>query len=394
MSTSSQFRISSVTDVLTPNAPGLDMLVELLRSGSSIMTRQTHEHPVSGKDSSEQFLFCETSGSTGRAKTIRRRPESWIQSFEVNRRTFDLKASDCYATLGHLGHSLTLYATLEAFHVGADLAALTVTQPKKLAGQIGHLGITVLYATPSQLRLLVAGANAANLTNIAAPRRIFSGGGKLDPGLHDALGILFPNAEIREFFGAAETSFVTMTDVDTPTGSVGRAYPGVSIRIEDDGRMGGPQVGEISVRSPFLFDGYEPGTTATPRWKETYFGLGEMGYLDENGNLFLKGRKDRMVTVSDRNVFPEEIEQTIQETTGIQHCAALAILDDKRGHAIICVLEGQMQKNLETTLRRQCRSKIGVHAVPRKFLYIDEMPLLSAGKPDLQKLRQLLGVVQ
>lgn len=381
-----RFSLSPDSRLLTPSAPGMEAVVAALRDGASLRASQSSpEDPIRRCDTDRPALFCETSGSSGAAKVIRRSPESWRMSFEVNCEAFALGPDDRYACFGHLGHSLTLYAVLEALHLGADIACLTGLLPKRQIIAVQEMAITVLYATPSQLQLLRRGAEAAGIDALPRVRRVFCGGGKLDPALRQALARLVPEAEVREFFGASETSFITISDAATPPGSVGRAYPGVDLRIEGD-ETG---TGEIWVRSPYLFEGYAEGGSDYTRWDGPWLSIGEMGRLDDSGQLFLRGRKQRMVTVADRNVFPEEIEQVIGARGDVAACAAIPEPDPLRGHRIHCFIQGTAP---EPDLRRTCRDRLGPHAVPHRFTYLDRLPLLPAGKPDLQALHALAGV--
>ena len=375
------FSLSPQSRLLTPSTPGLPVLLEGLRSGASLRASQaTPEAPITLEPGDPPALYCETSGSSGAAKVIRRHPQSWQRSFAVNRDTFGVGAGDRYACFGHLGHSLTLYAVLEALHVGADIATLVGQLPTRQASAVQRLEITVLYATPSQLQLLLSGAEKAGIAALPSVRRVFSGGGKLDPALRAAVARLCPAAELREFFGASETSFITISDTDTPPGSVGRAYPGVDLRID------GEDPGEIWVRSPYLFDGYAQGSSPQTRRDGAWLSIGEVGQLDAAGNLFLRGRLSRMVTVADRNVFPDEIEQVILAHPDVTACAILPEADPRRGHRLICFVQGSAA---EADLRRNCRETLGPGAAPHRFTYLAALPLLPAGKPDLVALRAL-----
>ncbi|WP_319826159.1 fatty acid--CoA ligase family protein [Thalassovita sp.] len=386
------FHVSEDSRLLTPLASGLSRLVDLLRAGQSFLARQSVGEPILGRSDQPQVFFCESSGSTGGAKTVRRRPESWIRSFDLNARCFGLGASDTYATFGNLGHSLTLFASLEALHQGADLLSLHGMLPKTQARQIAAARVSVLYATPTQLRLLVGGAQSAEVRELAAVRRVFAGGGKLDGQLRAQLAQLCPRAEIREFFGASETSFVTISEADTPEGSVGRAYPGVTIRIGDGAAAG--QTGEIWVASPYLFDGYASGKAAETRRDGDFLSIGEMGCLDAAGNLFLRGRVSRMVTVADVNVFPEEIERAVMQMPEVSLCAVLALPDSSRGHRIACFIQARDDGGLAARIRQHCRKVLGASSVPRRIEFMSELPMLPAGKPDLQMLQRMLEAAQ
>lgn len=369
------FAISDTCEVLTPDTPGIAALIDGVRRGCTLRVSQRAVMATPGR---APYLFCETSGSTGAPKVIRRRPESWQRSFAVNAEAFRIGPADRYATLGQLGHSLSLYGVLEAMHIGADVAALAGRSPRRQLRFLRDRRITVLYATPSQLRLLLRAAEAEGLSALPEMRRIFCGGGTLEPALWQALPRLYPNAELREFFGASETSFITMSDADTPPGSVGRAYPGVTLRI-----AAAPQAtGEIEVAGPYLFDGYD----GDPARSDAAVRIGEMGYLDAEGFLFLRGRKSRMVTVADHNVFPEEIERVIAALPGVAACAVVPKPDLARGHRLVGFVQGDAQ---DRDMRSACRAALGAQAVPHRFVRLDLLPLLPAGKPDLQALARM-----
>lgn len=370
------FVISPQSALLTPEARGLAALVQALRHGGAL-----HLSQAAGPLAMDgpPMLFCETSGSSGAPKVIRRRPESWQRSFEVTAGLFGLGPAARYACFGDLGHSLTLYALLEAFHLGADVAALAGMRPRAQAQYLATARISVIYATPTQLRLLLRGAEAAGIAEFPALRHIFCGGGALDSVLQGQLRARFETADLRVFFGASETSFITMSEAGTPAGSVGRAYPGVDLRI--DAPAG--ETGEIWVASPYLFDGYASGAAADTRRAGRWLSIGEMGRLDPAGHLFLRGRKSRMVTVADHNVFPEEIEAVVAQVPGVSACAVVPRLDAARGHRMVCFLQGPAE---ETALRAACRAALPPQAVPQRFIRIDALPLLPAGKPDLAAL--------
>ncbi|WP_319531008.1 AMP-binding protein [uncultured Cohaesibacter sp.] len=342
-----------------------------------------------GPQSGGQWLFCQSSGSTGRAKTIRRRPESWIASFEVTASRFGVGPEDCYAVLGALSHSLTLYGLLEALHLGADCHCLCGLQPRRQWEMLSAGAISVLYATPSQLRLILE-AKDADRAKAPSVRLIFCGGGKLDSATRKGLAERFPKAGVFEFYGASETSFITIWDETTPEGSVGRAYPGVEIVVGHPSHPTSGDVADIWVKSPYLFDGYDGSDSGDTRWHEGYVSVGEMGELDESGNLFLKGRRSRMVTVADQNVFLEDAETVLLADPSVRLCAVMARPDRTRGHVLVAIVEASEKTEakgpLADGLLALGRKALGPLAAPRQILFIDAMPMLASGKPDLKAL--------
>ena len=282
------------------------------------------------------------------------------------------------AVLGKLEQSLALYGAVEALHLGADLYALGGMRPDRMRRALAKGGVEVLYASPSQLRQLVEAAGG-ELTSL---RLILVGGSKLDAGLRAGLAPLAPSAAVREFYGAAETSFITLAGPDDPDDSVGRAYPGVEIRAPKGG------VGEIWVRSAYLFSGYAGGDAGGARWQDGWLSVGEMGWVAE-GRLFLAGRAGRMVTVADQNVFPEAIEHYLLGLAGVRRAAILPRADARRGVHLVAVLQGDAAQ--ETEILAALRAHLGALKAPKVLIWRQDWPEMPSGKTDLRALAALVA---
>lgn len=321
-----------------------------------------------------------TSGSSGTPRRILRTQASWIASFQVNARLFGIGPGLRVAVLGRMESSLSLYGGLEALNLGADLHVLEALRPDRQVQALAARRVALIYATPAQLRLLVE-AGGPGLPDL---RTILLGGSKLDAGLRAALGRLAPGATIREFYGAAETSFITLADGQSPPDSVGGAYPGVEIEIRREGRaLAEGEQGEIWVRSPYLFRAYAGGDPGSARWSEGWLSVGEIGHFT-GGNLFLAGRAGRMVTVADQNVFPEEIEGFLASLPGIVRVAVLPRTDALRGNVLIAVAQGDPAA--EPAILAAARAKLGPLKAPRAMIWRQDWPVLASGKTDLATL--------
>lgn len=309
-----------------------------------------------------------TSGSTGAPRRILRAQGSWTASFAVNA-GFGIGPGARVAVLGRLVHSLSLYGAIEGLHLGAEVHLLDSLRPDRQRKALAARGITHLYATPAQLRMLLDGQGGC-----PALRRVLVGGSKLDPALRTGLHALAPAAEVHEFYGAAEASFITMADATTPEGSVGRPYPGVELSLDGDG--------SIWVKSPYLFKGYA-GQPGSARWRDGWLSVGEIGRL-EAGCLYLLGRAGRMVTVADQNVFPEEIEAFMADLPGIRHAAVLPVRDARRGVVLVAVVAGDAQA--EAGILIALRARLGPLKAPRALIWRQDWPVLASGKTDLRAL--------
>ena len=325
-----------------------------------------------------------TGGTTGNPKRLLRTHGSWLDSFEMNRKWWDIGPDDRYGILGNLSHSIALYASLEALHVGADLHLMSSIRYDRQRGYVDSESITVLYATPAQLRQMVFTDRSCG-PGADSVRLIMVGGSKLGQSLRDACQNMFRSASVVEFYGTSETSFITIADESAPAGSVGKPYPNVSLSIGVDGvYTSGKNQGEIFVKSPYMFSGYvldggidDAGQGRSDNancrvmkpvtYQDGFFATGEIGWMDKDGNLTITGRKDRMYTVADVNVFPETIEECLMDAKGVLDACAYPVADERRGsvtHAALLV-----SKDIANTamIKSYCRERMGPLAAPRRY---------------------------
>jgi long-chain acyl-CoA synthetase len=319
-----------------------------------------------------------TGGSTGTPRRILRRQSSWTASFAINAGLFAIGPGASVAAMGDLIHSLALYAGVEALHLGADFHHLQGLSPKGILRAIAERGITHLYATPAQLRLL-AGQGAS-----VSIRHLIIGGGAMDAGLALTLATAFPSARITGFYGAAEASFITLSDATTPQGDAGKPYPGVTLHLRDPDPQG---IGEIWVESPYLAAGYA-GTQGSGRWDGGKVTAGEWGRILPSGDLVILGRGSRRIRIADQSLFPEEVETFLLSQPGIRQAALLPQPDPARGQVPVAILQGQGQ---DQPLCQAIRDRFGPLAVPRRILWWEgDWPMLTSGKTDFSALARAL----
>ncbi|MBA3911436.1 MAG: AMP-dependent synthetase [Rhodobacter sp.] len=313
-----------------------------------------------------------TSGSTGSPRRILRSQGSWVASFRVNA-GFGVGPGARVAVLGRLVHSLALYGAIEGLHLGAQVHLLDALRPDRQRKALADKGISHLYATPAQLRLLASGPGIC-----PDLRLVLVGGSKLDPALREAVRSMAPSARLREFYGAAEASFITLADEETPETSVGKPYPGVEILTDPSG--------EVWVKSPYLFSGYA-GDAGSARWRDGWLSVGEIGRM-EDGFLYLHGRAGRMVTVADQNVFPEEIESLIETMPGVTRAAVLPVRDALRGSVLVALVQGDPAA--EAGIMVDLRARLGALKSPKALIWLQDWPVLPSGKTDLRALEARL----
>ncbi|WP_417687209.1 AMP-binding protein [Roseibium sp.] len=344
-------------------------------------------------EAADPFYAGFTSGSTGEPKAYLRSHGSWLESFLVSQREFPIGPADTVIIPGNLVHSLHLYGAVHGLVVGAGVVLAERFNPKNLARHIAGSGSAVLYATPTQMRLMAA--EILKCSPAENVRLVLASGAKWREDDRKAMSVPFPAARLVEFYGASEMSFITVStpEDDAPDGSVGRAALGVSICIRDEqGRTCAPgDTGVIWVSSAMLFSGYVCGGGSEVVREGAWLTVGDCGYLDEDGFLFLSGRQKRMIVTSGINIFPEEVEAALLEHPQVRAAAVLPLADPLRGKVMVAVMQTDVDADLsDRDLRRHCAVRLGRGRTPRRYIMVTTLPLTPGGKIDLQTLQQRL----
>lgn len=314
-----------------------------------------------------------TSGSTGAPRRIRRTQASWISSFAVNALAFGIGPGLRIGVPGDLSASLSLYGAVEGLCLGAEVHLLAGLRPDRQRAALARAGVALIWATPAQLRALADAPGPA----LPALAQVVTGGAALDAATRAAVAAMAPAARVTSFYGAAEASFIAWGD--------GTPWPQVCLELRD--AAGNPvpdgQPGTIALQSPYLFQDYAGPDRGGAVWRDGWLCLDEYARRDA-GRITLLGRAGRMVTVADRNVWPEPIETFLASRPGIRRAAVLARPDTRRGHVLVAVAQGDPAAG-EAALRA-ARRRFGAGAAPRAIHWRDDWPELPSGKTDLRAL--------
>ncbi|MGF1538470.1 MAG: AMP-binding protein [Elainellaceae cyanobacterium] len=343
------------------------------------------------------FYICFTSGTTGQPKGIVKTHRSWLDGLAASRAEFGIAATDRVLVPGSLSHSLSLYAAVEALSAGAALHLLPQTTGGMTVAQLQSWPITVIVAVPTLLHLLATEAQAQGL-KFPAVRLIISGGSKLSARVAQALAWVFPQARVIEYYGASELGFVSIRDSNAvPAGAVGRPFKGVSLSIQRQDGLGEAAPGEcgwVSVRSTLLCSGYldlEHRDKALGfRQVNGWWTVGDRGWRDEQGYLYLAGR-EKMLVCSGINVYPAEVEAALLQLPEVAAAVVLGLSDDCRGDVIHAVVVWRAAPLSRRSLRLRLRPHLSRHALPRRVYALPELPLNPSGKVARGLLTERLG---
>jgi acyl-CoA synthetase (AMP-forming)/AMP-acid ligase II len=195
-------------------------------------------------------------------------------------------------------------------------------------------------------------------------------------------------------YGSTETSsFVTALLKDElifKPNSVGRAVPTNKILITDnDGNEQKPfEIGEIVVQSNALMLGYIDESETKQVIKNGFYCTGDIGFLDEDGFLFIEGRKNFLISTGGENVNPIEVEKTLLQHPAVAEAAVFPLKDQEWGEIIAAavVLKDKSDRLSFTDLKIFLQERLTGFKIPKKIFFEDQLPKTELGKVEKDKL--------
>ncbi|HEX9768909.1 MAG TPA: malonyl-CoA synthase [Kiloniellales bacterium] len=230
---------------------------------------------------------------------------------------------------------------------------------------------------------------------IAHMRLFVSGSAPLSAETHKEFEARTGHA-ILERYGMTETNMNTSNPYEGArrAGTVGFPLPGVEIRIadSDSGAALGPgEVGMIEVRGPNVFKGYwrMPEKTAAEFREDGFFITGDLGLIDAQGYLNIVGREKDLIISGGYNVYPAEVENALNALDGVADSAVIGAPHPDFGEAVtaVVVCRRGAQPN-EQEIRAALATGLAKYKVPKRVLFVDELPRNKMGKTEKKALRE------
>jgi len=340
------------------------------------------------------FLYY-TSGTTGNPKGVmitHRNLLSNVQSCSVVLSTVN---SDRFILLLPMFHSFMICVCIFLpLLQGATIVLVKSIHPlKNIFHEISKCGDGVLAAIPQFFRTMVD----SDLPGDLPLKLCISGAAPLPVQVLKEFQKKF-KVPLLEGYGLSEASpVVSINPVKGPwkEGSVGIPIPGVSVCIQNDsGDILKPkEIGEICVKGNNVMKGYWNQQQSTAQaFRNGWLLTGDIGYIDEDGYIFITDRKKDMILVNGINVYPREIEEVLYRYPGVHEAAVVGAKDIRKGEqpiAFISVLPGvKLEKRKVGTF---LRSYLADYKVPKKIIVLDALPRNANGKILKPVLKQMLN---
>ena len=351
-------------------------------------------HP--GGEDLAVLLF--TSGTSGRPKGAMLSHRALLANLDQCARLepTPMRADDVVLLVLPLFHIYGLNAGLGMVaRTGATAVLVERFDPRETLDLVRRESVTNIPGAPPMFIAWVQLAEAAHPVDVGAALRgvrlMASGASPLPPAVLEQVRT-GAGVAINEGYGLTETAPVvssTLGSARIKAGSVGRPIPGVEVRLVDESGadVQDDDAGEIWVRGDNVFSGYWPDGSDGPD-EQGWYATGDVAYADEDGDLFLVGRRKELVLVSGFNVYPREIEDAIGEHPDVAESAVIGVPHPQTGEAVKAFVVARSGSGLRAEdITAHCAERLARFKRPTIVELVSELPHSVTGKVAKGRLR-------
>jgi long-chain acyl-CoA synthetase len=341
--------------------------------------------PIVDVDADSPAMIIYTSGTSGRPKGAMLSHRNVISNAAAKVQYTGMGVTDKVLVFLPLYHCYGLNAVLNpVFAAGASAVVLPRFDLRSCVAALRECGVTMFFAVPSIFRMLLDAQ--LDPAVFAGVRYCLSAGAPLPASTWNEWKDRF-DIEISQAYGLTETSPFACYNHSTTyrPDSVGRPIRDVQVRVTDTaGQALGPgQTGEIGIRGPNVMLGYWRRPEATAQaLADGWFHTGDLGYLDEDGYLYLVDRLSDMIIVNGQNVYPAEVERVLLADPAVDQAIVYGVTHRVLGE-IVCasVVSVDGAPVDDARLLEHCRRQLAPYKVPKVITAVAEIPHNPSGKP-------------
>jgi long-chain acyl-CoA synthetase len=362
---------------------------------ASVLATSPPVEELADMEPTDPALIFYTSGTTGAPKGVLLSHAAETYTASITRDHMAVGPNDVSLVMGSLAFIFPLVINaLGSMSGGATVVLQNRFHPALVAQAIRTHRVTIVMGVPTMYVMLM-NYSEANASMFPSVRFAISAGASLPEALckraRELLGF-----EIFDLWGMTEctpvTSYNPRHDHKGVPDSCGRALPGCAFKIVDDELREVPAgtVGEILLKGPMIMTEYYKNPDAT---SETlingWIRSGDLGRTDENGMLYIVGRKKDLIIRGGANIYPGEVEEALYTHDDIVECAVVGVPDVLFGELVKAyVVKKAPHLNAEDLLAH-CRSRLADYKIPSAIVFVAELPKGPTGKILRRELREI-----
>ncbi|WP_449621974.1 fatty acid--CoA ligase [Robertmurraya sp. Marseille-Q9965] len=352
----------------------------------------------------DTYAIMYTSGTTGRPKGVIHRHRDMAEQSLIVVAATKVEPEEVGLVMAPMFHCAELHcAFLPRVHVGAKSVILHHFDPKEVLRLIEQEKITKFFGAPTMWNMILQEDLSAY--NIESLKYGLYGAAPMAPALvfacQNKLGVSLVQAYGMTEMGPAIT-FLSENDQIRKAGSAGQACLNHEIRIvrpnengpsDPDDIVATGETGEIIVKGPCMMSGYFNREEATSQaMYKGWYHSGDIGYLDEEGYLWVKDRVDDMLISGGENIYPREVEDVLYGHEGVLDVAVIGQPDDNWGEIVTAFVVKKDESLTAEELDAFCKNsdELANYKRPRKYIFCDVLPRNASGKLQKFILRQQL----
>ena len=372
---------------------------EALPSFTDAVASQGDPPPPTGIAAGGFNILVYTSGTTGRPKGVVHPTFDPKVGFESQKRIIEMwgfARDDVHLVAGPMYHTMPNAYAAQHLFVGATVVVMPRFDAEECLRLIAAERITTSSMVPAHfIRILELPTEVRACYDVASVRKILHAAAPCPPEVKRRIMEVFPPGAIWEFYGATEGpgTIISPDEWLARPGSVGRPWPGITVKILDDDRRELPagEVGTIYLSSlgsrKFSYHN-APDKTAAAFFGDS-FTVGDVGWLDDAGYLFIADRRTDMVISGGVNIYPAEIEAALVAHPDVVDAAVFGVPDERWGESLLAVVEPRRGATLDATgVQAWCRGRLADYKTPRTVEFIAELPRDPNGKVLKRQLRE------
>ncbi len=340
-------------------------------------------------DPQNPALMIYTSGTTGRPKGALQSHAGSLMADQLTGAAVEITNSDAYLALMPFFHQAGLIRTRATILAGGRCIILGKVEAAETANAIVRYGVTfTMIASPQQntaIRNKLKEDGPESFKNL----RILLGGGGVGERATQTIKAMCDTLSCDYFgvYGQTETTgpavYITGEDVFERPTSCGKPFPGVDIAIWDDNNrpVKTLSIGEIVVRGPITAKYWRNEEANAALYEGDWIHTGDIGYLDEDGFLYFKGRVKELIKTGAENVYPREVEAVLEQHPDIADVAVIGLPDKDWGEVVCAVIVCRNNSKPDRTeVRDFCRNKMGGYKIPKHIFIRENIPRNHTGK--------------